>query len=218
MPIADTHRHPNSALATSLLALFVGLLSVFAIGMAPPEPDIVPRRWQLAVEPGPLRVTMIESAKGGARAYYYFTYKVTNTNAGDLLFAPSFDLVDGEGQVVRAGRDVPADVTKAIWSSLGNRALQDQIGMVGMLLQGEENAKEGLVIWPANNLHPGELSVYAAGFSGETKSVKVLDPKTNKETSVMLRKTLMLRYQTPGELREMSAKPIDLSEQRWIMR
>lgn len=183
-----------------------------------PEPDPVPRRWQLAVEPGPLRLTSIDLPATGPRSYYFFTYKVTNTSAGDLLFAPSFDLGTENGDVRRAGRDVSAEVTRRIVADLENKEILDQISIVGMLLQGEENAKEGVVVWPADGLHLSEVSVYAAGFSGETRQVPMFSPKSGEQVKVMLRKTLMLRYQPPGELRDMAGKPIELVEQRWIMR
>jgi hypothetical protein len=90
--------------------------------------------------------------------------------------------------------------------------------MVGMLLQGEENAKEGVVIWPVDGMQISEISVYAAGFSGEMRQVPIKDPKSGKPVVATLRKTLMLRYQSPGELVNMASKPIELIEKRWIMR
>ncbi len=204
----------------AFLPVFVLLLLLGAgslIGLAP-EPDPVPRRWQLSVEPGPLRITSIDLPSTGPRGYYFFTYKVTNSSAGDLLFAPSFDLGTMNGDVRRAGRDVPAEVTRRILADLENTDIQDQIGIVGMLLQGEENAKEGVVVWPADAMHLSEATVYAAGFSGETRQVPVKNPKTGIRSNVLVRKTLMLRYQPPGEMRDMSGKPIELAEQRWIMR
>lgn len=58
---------PTNALVTSLRAFAAPVLAaVLALaaflclpGMAP-EPDPVPRRWQLAIEPGPLRVVSID--------------------------------------------------------------------------------------------------------------------------------------------------------------
>jgi hypothetical protein len=212
---------PISGFRAFLLPILATVLAIAASlimpGMAP-EPDPVPRRWQLAIEPGPLRIVSIDLPATGPRSYYFFTYKVTNSSAGDLLFAPSFDLATDNGEVRRSGRDVPAEVTKQIVADLENKDLQDQISIVGMLLQGEENAKEGVVIWPANATQVSEVTVYAAGFSGEMRSVPVKDAKTGKVTNATVRKTLMLRYQPPGELRGMHGKPITLAEQRWIMR
>src|SRR5205085_2147709 len=157
------------------------------LGLAP-EPDPIPRRWQLSIEPGPLRIATVDVPDEGPRTFFYMTYKVTNTSGGDLLFAPSFDMATNRGDVLRSGRDVPASVTKSLLESLGNSLLEDQISIVGNLLQGEGNAKEGLVVWPAPSLHLTDLEVYAAGFSGETKSVEITDPKTGKPGKATVRK------------------------------
>jgi hypothetical protein len=87
-----------------------------------------------------------------------------------------------------------------------------------MLLQGEENAREGVVIWPANSLDTGEIAVYAGGFSGETKAIDVADPNTGKLIKATLRKTLMHRYLLPGELRNRDGTPLEPYETRWILR
>ena len=139
-------------------------------------------------------------------------------SGSDLLFAPSFDLGVDAGAVRRSGRDVPADVTKQILADLESKELQDQIGIVGMLPQGEENAKEGVVIWPVNETHVAEVSVYAAGFSGEMRTVVTKDPKTGKAASTTVRKTLMLRFQGHGDLKNVGSTPLPMVEQRWIMR
>jgi hypothetical protein len=143
---------------------------------------------------------------------------VSNSTGQDLLLAPAFDLATEAGEMLRSGRDVPADVTRQILEQLNNPYLQDQISILGMLLQGEENARDGLVIWPADNLQPGELIVFATGFSGETKTVDVKDAKSGEMTKATLRKTMMLRYQVPGELRQVGSTPFPVAEQRWIMR
>ncbi len=206
------HRLPR---VVGFIVLLFGTAAT--LGLAP-EPDVIPRRWQLAIQPGPLRVTAVESPGVGLRSYFYFTYRVTNTSPGDLLFAPIFDLCSNEGDCARGGRDVPPDVARQIWSSLENPELLDQIGIVGTLLTGEENSKEGLVIWPASNLQPEELTIYASGFSGETKVVPVIDPKTKKPATRTLRKSFMLRFEAAGELRGMNANPLRMIEERWIMR
>lgn len=209
---------PSMAGVFSLLLALCGLgLFAASLGLAP-EPDPIPRRWQLEIQPGPLRIATVDVGDEGPKTYFYMTYKVTNASGGDLLFAPSFDLATNNGDVLRSGRDVPAAVTKSLLESLGNPLLEDQISIVGTLLQGEGNAKEGLVVWPANSLRLTQLEVYAAGFSGETKSVETSDTKTGKPTKVTVRKTLQVRYQPPGEIRDQGSKPFDVIEQRWVMR
>lgn len=202
-----------AAAALALLGV-VGVVSTLGLG---PEPDPIPKKWELTIEPGPLRYASVDVGEG-AKGYFYFTYKVTNTSGSDMLFTPSFDLATDKGDVVRSGRDVPAAVTKSLQDRLKNKSLEDQISIVGMLLQGEGNAKEGLVIWPAPTLHFAALELYGAGFSGETKSVDIVDAKTNKPAKVTLRKTLMLRYETVGDVREPGSKPFNVIEKRWVMR
>lgn len=222
--------------AMPALLLTTGFVDVFAAltpaprAAAAPEPAPIPRRWQLEVEPSPLRTVVVETPGIGPRAYFFLTFKVTNNSTADLLFAPSFELATDDMQVYRSGRDVPVVVTNRIKDLLQNPLLEDQISVVGTLLRGEENAKEGLVIWPVPELHGSELAVYCAGFSGETVTLEVpvplplqaaagsgtnAQPKTEKK---ILRKTLELRYRLPGDLHPGSDEPLRPYEKRWIMR
>lgn len=202
---------PRALLTLAALACF--LAAAFA-----PEPDPVPRRWEFDIKVGPLRLASIDAPGVGNRPYFYLTYKVINTTGQDLLLAPAFDLATGDGDLSRAGRDVPTEVTRQVLDLLGNPFVQDQIGILGMLLQGEENAKEGVVIWPVPRNQLDGASVYANGFSGETKSVEVPDPATGQVKKIALRKTMMVRYATPGELAGRGGTPFEVVEQRWIMR
>jgi hypothetical protein len=192
----------------------IGLVAGAALlaGGAAPEPDPVPRRWQLDIETGPLRCAVVDVPGVGPRSYFYLTYRVTNNSGEDLLFAPSFELATQE-EVLRSGRNVPLEVTRTLLQSCQNEFLQDQIGIIGQLLQGKENARDGIVIWPANDLNVEDVAIYAAGFSGETATVIAPDTKQK----FILRKTLMLRYKVSGELNPRGAIPL-AEPPRWIMR
>ncbi|MFA6044587.1 MAG: hypothetical protein WC718_06355 [Phycisphaerales bacterium] len=200
----------------ALVAVLLGALGL-AVGMAP-EPDPIPRRWQLAIEPGEMRVASVEVPGVGTRAYYFMTYKVTNTSDTDLLFTPTFDMLTDDGDLIRSGRDVPLDVTKEILQRVDNSFVQDQISIVGSLLQGEANAKEGLVIWPVISTKSAEFTVFAGGFSGETRPVETVNPADHSQMKVLLRKTLMMRFQGPGELRNMEGRTIPMIDRTWVMR
>jgi hypothetical protein len=220
MTMIDTARRTRRSFFKIAATLTLGVAGVVGLGSAigmGPEPDPIPRKWELTVEPGSLRYASVDDGEG-AKSYFYFTYTVTNTSGKDMLFTPSFDLCNDKGEVLRSGRDVPAAVTKALLEKLDNKELQDQISIVGMLLQGEGNAKEGLVVWPATTLRFSELEIYGAGFSGETKTIETKDAKTGKTTKTTLRKTLMLKYQPNGEVREQGSKPFEQIEKRWVMR
>ncbi len=179
-----------------------------------PEPDPVPRRWQLNVEVGPLQVTTIDVKGVGPRSFLYLPYHVVNNSGQDVLFAPMWEYSNGAGTIVRSGRDVPQEVTSRILTSLKNPFAQDQIEIIGDLLQGEENAKDGVAIWPLNDTAPERMTIYGAGFSGETKTVTSPDGKEQ----FVLRKTLMLDFSDPGSLIGQSSQAIPLRGKQWIMR
>lgn len=184
-----------------------------------PEPDATPKRWELRTKFSALRVLNID-IDGKSQAYYYLTYKVENHTGQDIFFAPAFDLVTADGAVTKSGKGVSDEATKKVIAYIGNSFIQDQIAILGPMLQGDENAKEGVVIWPADSLRPGELTVYASGFSGEAAEVKPPTSDASKGTpeKVVLRKTRSLLFKVPGEVSNIKDTPITVSEDTWVMR
>lgn len=185
---------------------------------AAPEPAPVPRRWEFDVIPSPLRFAVVDVPGVGPRAYVYLTYKVVNHGAHDQLFAPTLELAtDHAVEPVRSGRDVPLAVTRELLSRLNNPYLEDQISIVGTLLRGPENAREGLAIWPAPSLRLTDVAVYLGGFSGETTTLDIPGPDGTIQRKT-LRKTLMLRFRMPGEIDPAAPVAYAPYETRWIMR
>ena len=203
-----------------LRILVLTLLGSVMLGAAqrPPEPDPLPQRWELDFVPGPLRVISLDVEGEGARPFFYMTYRVTNNSGEDLQFAPLFEIGNENGDVVRAGADVPRSVRQDLLALLDNPLIEDQIQIIGPILQGRENSKDGLVIWRVPNLVSDELAVYAAGFSGETRQVEFTNPDTGETETMTFRKTYMVRYATPGTLVGQGSKPLQVVSERWIMR
>ncbi|MGP1271744.1 MAG: hypothetical protein ACTS22_00255 [Phycisphaerales bacterium] len=204
-------------LLTAGVLVLVSALAV-GLGVRPPEPDPIPQRWQLDIEVGPMRLAKVEVPERGVLPFFYMTYRVTNNSGEDLQFAPSFELGNEDGDLVRAGVDVPREVREHLLDLLDNPLLEDQIEIIGTLLQGRENAKDGLVIWPAVDLDADELNMYASGFSGETQIVPFTDPETGEQIELTFRKTYMVRYSTPGSLVGRGSRPLQVVAERWIMR
>lgn len=202
----------RTAIALATLVAALAIMAPAAV-IAAPEPEPIPRRWQLRVEPGDLRIATVNTA-AGPRAYLYMTFKVINASGEDRDFAPSFELATDTGALRRSGRDVPREVTEVLLSKTGNPLVTDETGVQGRLLQGPENAREALVIWPADDLQAAEYNIYMIGFSGETKAIN--RPDTGQ--SVILRKTLMLRHEGTGRLDPTSGRPIPRVQERWILR
>ena len=208
-------------LATSLMTVQTasagGSAGVF---VSAPEPSPVSRRWQLELDFTDLRVMTVDT-DGGQMPYFYLTYTVTNNSGEDILFAPRWELATDEGDLLRSGHSVPLGVTQQILDALENPYLESQVEISGPLLQGEGNARDGLVIWPVNDADPDQIQVFGAGFSGETATVEVPDPTTRQPKRVVLRKTFEVEYEVNGELDLNSAKPLTRAgtgRTRWIMR
>jgi len=190
------------------------LLAVLAIACmvaAYPKPAPVPYRWELEFQAGDLRLYIDPASKEG---YWFFTYTVTNRTGKDQLWAPSMVLYSDAGEILQSGRDVPTKITEDLLALLSNDLMLDQNDAIGDLFQGRENAKEGLVVWPAKNLKVNQISLFIAGISGETARVK--NPVSGDE--VILRKTLERDYLVPGDAAARGKAPIDLVEETWVLR
>ena len=192
------------------LATFAAL-ALTSLAMAFPKPAPVPYRWELNFEAGPLR---LYTDPGGTGSYWYFTYTVTNRTNKDQLWAPKMVLFTDTGDILPAGKDVPTAVTNGLLELLGNEFLEDQNTVIGELLQGKENAKEGLIVWPARNLRVTEMSLFITGISGETARVK--NPVTG--TDITLYKTLQRDYLVPGNAQARGSEPVSLVQETWILR
>ncbi len=201
----------------ALGAIGAGVLVGFSSSVsAAPEPAPVATQWEFTFEDGPLRLAWVDEGDG-AKPYFYLTYRVTNHWGGVKLFAPDVSLMTDGANVLRSGRDVSSTVTETIMERLDNPLLESQIDIVSNVLEGVEHARDGVVIWPANDLEADEVTVFFAGLSGEFQSY-VVGRHTNDPRRYTLRKTLMLRYATPGEFAQQGDTPFELVEKRWVMR
>lgn len=205
-------------LSVAALAAVLGAGLPAGVARAVPEPEPVPTKWEFEFRPGPLRLASVADSNGRVRPYVYMTYRVTNYTGLDRLLAPAFDLATRDGDVLRAGRGVPPEVVDFIKSRLGDPLLEDQLSIVSTLLQGPENARFGVVVWPLPDSNTDELVVFAAGFSGEFQAYFTTDGDSGEQVRHVLRKTLMLRYPVPGDLRGFGDAEIAAQADRWVMR
>lgn len=209
---------PAKSLAALLLAFFALLAVPTAQSIAAPEPAAIPSRWEFDIEPGDLRVVTYDIEGVGTRTFYYWTYTVTNNTGEDRPLTPAFELFTDDGsraKLARSGRDVPRQVTEKILDRIGNPLLLDEVDVqTGLLLQGPENAREGLVVWPLDRFRVDDVVIFAKGFSGETE--RIARPDTGER--YVLRKSLMLRHQVDGTVDPTSTRPLTRTVERWILR
>ena len=214
------------------IAVVLGTVTAIAASaMAAPKPAEIPAYWQLEIDHDPLRPIQIQVlGESSPRIFWYLRYTVTNHTGADQIFVPEFILYTDTGQVLRAGRKIPPVVFDEIKKLHNDPLLTDLPGMAGKILQGNDNAKSGVAIWPDFDPAAGAFDVFAGGLSGETAEIRLPTPirtvereygRGEKEvvrTKIILSKTLRLHYGIPGEAAARLTTPVRLISKSWIMR
>ena len=199
--------------------------------MAAPKPAEFPTYWQLEIDHEALRPIQIQvPGESSPRIFWYLRYTVTNHTGDDQIFVPEFILYADTGQVLRAGRKIPPIVFDEIKKLHNDPLLTGLPGMAGKVLQGNDNAKSGVAIWPDFDPAAGAFDVFAGGLSGETAEISLPTPirtverqygEAEKEvvrTKILLSKTLRLHYSIPGEAAARLTTPVRLLSKNWVMR
>jgi len=217
--IAPNRGRAGSWSTAPACVFFVGLALLFsmvgAIGLdqrsalAAPEPNPTPPRWQLEFE----IVHELRLIRVRGDLYWFMTYLVTNKTGEDQTFVPEATLYTDAGEIIRDG-NIDYTITNAILDRLRNPLLESKTEIIGPLLQGKENAREGLFVWKAGSLDIDHVSVFISGLASETQVA--VNPYTGDESIV--RKTLALEYDVPGSPLRDLADPVVFSRERWIMR
>ena len=186
----------NTIAFLTVLAATLCLLSGSFVSKAQafPKPEIVSTSWVLDFtynQPKPIAVT---DRMGNIRWYWYMSYKVVNNTGNERILAPEFTIATDSGKIMQANKDVPYYVFSEVKKALKNPYVVSPIEVVDTILQGEDYAKESVAIWPAFNHDVDEYSIFVSGLSGESAHVK--NPVTQE--TVLLRRTHMITYKTPG--------------------
>jgi hypothetical protein len=214
----------------ALAAVGVGLLWT-GLAWTAPQPSEVPIRWELEFRYQPLQAVSVQvPGEPAARLFWYLRYEVVNRTKDDRVFVPGFLMYTQTGQLAPAGRKVPAYVFDYLKKTLSDPLLKDIAGVTGKLLQGEDNAKDGLAIWPDFDPQAGGVSVFVEGLSGETAEVALPtpvevtepdpmgNPRTVTKDKLILAKTLQLVYSIPGQPEARLRTPVKLEAKNWVMR
>jgi hypothetical protein len=187
-----------------------------------PEPSKSPITWELKFEPStPRRIVVDVPGQATPKAYWYVTYTVTNPNDQDVNFLPTFEWVTRTGQVVRSDKGVPPQVFEKIKRSTGNKLLESALQIAGTLRQGEDQAKDGVAIWPEPDARLGDFSIFVTGLSGESTQLSGSDGKPMAGADgkpVLLFKTLQMDYKLAGDELYPGNDLLTKLGQRWVMR
>lgn len=208
-------RYCAAVLALVVAAVFVAALQ----GEPAPTPSVVPVAWELDFkyqDPQPISVTL---PNGSKKTYWYMLYTVANRSGADRTFIPDFNLYTDTGKISRSGVGVGVMVFDAIQKNVNNPLLVDQTSITGNILQGEDNAKDGVAIWPDIDPEARAFDVFIGGLSGEEAKLTLPASKPGATSAtVTLRKALRLQYAMPSEPAARAANQPKLVEKSCVMR
>ena len=220
----------------SALALFC-LFAVAAPSIARagdyPEPSPYPIAWELKFDHSKPKRIVVQIPGQGPRAFWYVTYTVTNETTEDQTFLPVFEMLTRDGKIIRSDKGVTIQVFDAIKRKEANRFLLPSAKIGGVLRVGEDQARDGVAIWPEPMAEMGTFSIFVSGLSGETVTLKMVDGKPVKvkpentstelkgvkpEDVVILRKTLQLNHVIYGDERFPGLDEVNVKPELWVMR
>ena len=220
----------------SLLCLSLCFTAAPAFAGDYPEPSPYPISWELTFDHGKPRRVVVQLPGVGTRAFWYMTYTVVNSTDEDRMFLPVFELVTKDGKVHRSDKGVPLRVFEEIKRQ--ERAkfpfLEPHYKVTQTPLRvGEDQAKDGVAIWPEPMSEMGSFSIYVSGLSGETVTMKMVDGRpvrvkpentamelkgVPEKDVIVLRKTLQLNYVVYGDEVFPGLDEVNVKPETWVMR
>ena len=215
--------------------LCLGLCLSAALAADYPEPSPYPVSWELDFQHDRPKRVVVTIPGQGNRAFWYMAYTATNNTDEDRMFLPVFEMVTRDGKVLRSDKGVPLRVFEEIKRQERARYpfLQPHYKVVGNLRVGEDQAKDGVAIWPEPMTEMGNFSIYVSGLSGETVTMKMVNgvpvrvkPENiamelkgvDEKDVVILRKTLQLNYVVYGDEVYPGLDEVNVRPEAWVMR
>lgn len=202
------------------------LLMAGGFALAYPRPSAYPLSWELGFEHSkPKRVAIRPKGTVDTQAFWYVTFTVTNSGREEQRFLPVFEMLTEDGRVIRSDKDIPPVVLETIRIREKNKHLQSINEIAGAIRPGVDQAREGVAIWREPSPEMGQFSIFVKGLSGEStfltdeqgKPVK-LRQADGKEESVVLFKTLQVRYHMAGDEKYPGNDAVEKVDEQWIMR
>jgi len=205
---------------------------------AAPKPHEAPIAWELKFDyeaPRPIKVFLPRRTK--PVTYWYMLYSVTNltrdpvTGQGkDRDFRPVFIMYTDTGKSVTSNRRVFTAAFDAIKKRHNNPLLKNHAQIIGKLLYGRDNARDGVAIWPDFDPKAGGFDIFVGGLSGETAEITLPRPvavteldangieKTSLKYKVILHKALQLNYTVKGETNVRIYSKAKFNFKKWVLR
>ena len=186
-----------------------------------PLPDAWYLDFKVNAKGVPKRIIVDVPGQKVPMAYWYLTYTVTNNTGKEVDFLPEFEMVTQDGKILRSDRGVLRPVFDAIKKAEKNDLLVPLAQVIGTLHQGEDQAKDGVAIWPEPMARMGDFKIYIGGLNSEfigatdDQGKPILDADG---APITLRKTLELNYVIWGDEIKPEKDEVQKKPQRWVMR
>ena len=217
--MVKTHsiRRMRFSLAWMLAAVFF-TAGLAGAGAKKPYPTVnmLHHGWQLSFvwhKPHRIYVAVGHGVSRSLREYWFMRYTVTNNTHRDIFFIPGFVLTTDTGKVLHPVAGLSPRVLTKIRTVTGDQFIISPGLIAGKLLQGDDNAKDGVAVFTHVPVKARQFKIFVSGLSGDTALQK--NPLTHKD--VVLHKTLQLNFWIPGESVRIVPQP-QFAGKKWVMR
>ena len=208
----------------SLFSILSCMLLFAGFAFSAPEPAIVQKSsdWTLDVQYEPLTSLAIKRFGQKPQFYWYAILSITNNSKDDVEFYPSFEIATDTQQIISAEKDVTPAIFEKVKKRYKNKypLLESTKATSCRVLQGEDNSKDIVIIWPDFDRNAKTVSLYLGGLSNETIAVDHPTEKDQdgKPKKVYLRKTLELTYTIAGDSDYRPNSKVIFKSKQWVMR
>lgn len=209
--------------------LFFGITAIILFvsvkAFSAPQPAIVPstNQWTLnVVFNQPQQITVKLPGETKARRLWYIIVTLTNNSDIDVPFYPACELMTDTLEVLGTYNDTEGIVFDKIKRRHKKKYpfLEPLELAENRILQGQDNTKDMVIIWPDFDAKAKNISLFLAGFSNETVAVEHPTEKDvdGNPKKLYLRKTLELQYSIAGDEKLRSSGKFAYKGKRWVMR
>ncbi len=182
-----------------------------------PLENIKGAHWELTFKFRTPQRVVASDEKGQEKAYWCLLYTAINKDKVAHKFIPQAVLFTNTGKVI--GDGIYPQVVEAVKDRYRLAKLHNSVEIMGELKAGEDEAQDGVLVFPEVDPQMDRFKIFVTGLSGEFV-VRELPPKKEGEEpkEIVLRKTLQLNFDFPGDTIDLSADKVYLREQKWVWR
>jgi len=206
------------------VSLILFTLAISGDVRAYPEPAVVqrPGDWTLDVVFSRLQqISAKRPDESTPGRYWYIILTLTNRTGSDVPFYPACDLMTDTFRIMPAGKGVRNPVFEQIkLKHQGRYPFLENIDTAGnKVLEGVDNTKDIVIIWPDFDDKAKNITLFIAGLSNETVAIEhpTETDDAGNPVKVYLRKTLALDYAVGSDEKLRALAKLSYKGKRWVM-